>query len=215
MTNYIREPINGLTHLFGAILSFVGLLALIIKASITTESAIAIMAVTIFGISMILLYAASATYHSVIARDHVIAFLRKVDHSMIFVLIAGTYTPFCLISLHGLSGWILFSVISAIALFGVLFKLIWFQAPRWLSTSIYIAMGWIVIFFSPSLGNVIGRNGLILLIVGGVIYTIGGFIYWIKPKFMEFKHLGYHEIFHVFILLGSFFHFWCIFKYVI
>ncbi len=212
----IREPINGLTHLFGAVLSIFGLLALILKASATTDSILAISAVIIFGVSMILLYSASATYHMVIARDRVIAFLRRMDHSMIFVLIAGTYTPFCLISLNGTkTGWILFAVINGLAILGVIFKLVWFHAPRWLSTSLYIVMGWIVVFFSPSLAPVIGTAGLVYLVLGGVSYTIGGFIYWLKPKFLEFKHMGFHEIFHIFILFGSLFHFICIYWYVL
>ncbi|MUK89222.1 hemolysin III family protein [Ornithinibacillus sp. L9] len=215
MGMYIREPINGLTHLFGAILAFAGLLALVIKASIETGSALAITAVIIFGVSMILLYSASATYHMVVAKDHVIAFLRKIDHSMIFVLIAGTYTPICLISLNGVTGWILFGVINGLALLGVLYKLIWFNAPRWLSTGIYIVMGWIVVFFSSSLANIIGTNGMLLLILGGVAYTIGGFIYWLKPKYLEFKHMGFHEIFHIFILVGSLFHFFCVYWYIL
>jgi hemolysin III len=197
----MREPINGLTHLFGAILSFIGLLAMVIKASTTADSTLTIISVIIFGISMTLLYAASATYHLVVAKAHVIAFLRRLDHSMIFVLIAGTYTPLCLISLNGMTGWVLFTIISAIAVAGVSFKLIWFHAPRWLSTALYIAMGWIVVFFSSSLAPVLGTNGMALLIIGGLIYTVGAFIYWLKPKFMEFKHFGFHEIFHIFILL--------------
>ncbi|MFD1173776.1 PAQR family membrane homeostasis protein TrhA [Oceanobacillus picturae] len=215
MGTYMREPINGLTHLFGAILSFVGLLAMVIKASTTADSTLAIVSVIIFGISMTLLYAASATYHLVVAKAHVIAFLRRLDHSMIFVLIAGTYTPLCLISLSGLTGWVLFTIISAIAVAGVSFKLIWFHAPRWLSTALYIAMGWIVVFFSSSLAPVLGTNGMALLIIGGLIYTVGAFIYWLKPKFMEFKHFGFHEIFHIFILLGSLFHFLCVYVYVL
>lgn len=212
---YIREPINGLTHLFGAILSFAGLLALVIKAAATTDSMLAIMAVIIFGVSMILLYAASATYHMVVAKDHVIAFLRRIDHSMIFVLIAGTYTPLCLISLQGVTGWVLFAVISSIAIAGVTFKLVWFHSPRWLSTALYIVMGWIVVFYSPALAPIIGMNGMTLLILGGLFYTVGAFIYWLKPKFLSFKHMGFHEIFHIFILFGSLFHFFCIYRYVL
>ncbi|WP_339228715.1 hemolysin III family protein [Oceanobacillus sp. FSL K6-2867] len=215
MNNYVREPINGFTHLFGAILSIAGLVALVMKALTTTESALAITAVIIFGISMILLYAASATYHMVIAKDRIIAFLRRVDHSMIFVLIAGTYTPFCLISLNGVTGWVLFGVISGLAIAGVIFKLVWFHAPRWLSTALYVIMGWIVVFFSGSLAPIIGTNGMFYLIAGGLIYTIGAVIYWLKPAFLEFKHVGFHEIFHIFILLGTLFHFICIYGYVL
>ena len=215
MTSYIREPINGLTHLAGAILSFVGLLALVIKASISDPSALTITSVTIFGISMILLYSASATYHMVIARDKVIAFLRRLDHSMIFVLIAGSYTPFCLITLNGVTGWIIFGIVTTVAILGILFKMVWFNCPRWLSTAMYIAMGWIIIFAFSPLADALSGTGVFLLVLGGVLYTIGGVIYAVKPKFLEFKHLGFHEIFHIFIMLGSIAHFQCVFLYVI
>ncbi|WP_335872931.1 PAQR family membrane homeostasis protein TrhA [Bacillus sp. 2205SS5-2] len=215
MGTYIREPINALTHLVGAMLAFAGLLLLVIKASITTSSALSITAVILFGVSMILLYAASATYHSAIATKEVIAFLRRVDHSMIFVFIAGTYTPICLISLQGTTGWILFVVIHLLALLGVFYKLIWFRSPRWLSTLLYIAMGWLIIMFSFPLTTILGVNGMLLLLIGGIFYTIGGVIYATKPTFLTFKHLGFHEIFHLFILLGSLFHFLCIFYFVL
>lgn len=212
---YIREPINALTHLSGAILSFFALLAMVIKASITTESALTIFAVIMFGISMILLYSASATYHTVIAKDKVIAYLRKIDHSMIFILIAGTYTPFCLISLNGVTGWVLFSIITFVALCGVLFKMIWFNCPRWLSTIIYIVMGWMVIFVAPPLSEALSSTGLFLLVLGGIFYTIGGIIYGAKPKFLKSEYMGFHEIFHIFIMLGSTAHFLCVYMYVL
>ena len=215
MNSYIREPINGLTHLAGALLSFAGLLALVIKASLTTGSPLAITSVTIFGLSMILLYTASATYHMVISKDSVIAFLRKIDHSMIFVLIAGTYTPFCLISLNGVTGWTLFGIITFAALCGILFKMIWFRSPRWLSTSIYIVMGWMVIFVVPPLSSVLRTGGISLLVIGGIMYTIGGVIYALKPDFLRSKHLGFHEIFHIFIMLGSTAHFLSVYVYVL
>lgn len=212
---YIREPINGFTHLAGAILSFIGLLAMVIKASMTTGSALAITAVIIFGISMILLYSASATYHMVVARDKVIAFLRKLDHSMIFLLIAGTYTPFCLISLNGVTGWVMFAIIMIVAVSGILFKMVWFNCPRWLSTGIYIAMGWLAVFIISPLTEVVSVKGIVLLLVGGILYTIGAVIYGAKPKFLSFRHMGFHEIFHIFILLGSTAHFLCIYLYVL
>ena len=215
MNSYIREPINGLTHLAGALLSFAGLLALVIKASLTTGSALAITAVVIFGISMILLYTASATYHMVISKDSVIAFLRKIDHSMIFVLIAGSYTPYCLISLNGVAGWTLFGIITAVAVSGILFKMIWFKCPRWLSTSIYIVMGWMVVFVVAPLSEVLNSAGVFLLVAGGILYTIGGIIYAIKPDFLRSKYLGFHEIFHIFILLGSLSHFLSVYMYVL
>jgi len=215
MNNYIREPINGLTHLAGAVLAFAGLLAMVIKAAATTSSPTAITAVIIFGVSMILLYSASATYHMVIARDKVIAFLRRLDHSMIFILIAGTYTPFCFISLNGKIGAILFSIIAGIAISGVVFKMVWFNCPRWISTSLYLAMGWMIVFVLSPLTGSLNPNGLFLLILGGIFYTIGGVIYGAKPKFLQSKYMGFHEIFHIFILLGSLAHFLTVFLYVI
>lgn len=215
MNSYIREPINGLTHLAGALLSFAGLLALVIKASLTTGSALAITSVTIFGISMILLYTASATYHMVKAKDRVIAVLRRIDHSMIFVLIAGSYTPFCLISLNGMTGWTLFATITFAALCGILFKMVWFNSPRWLSTSIYIVMGWMVIFVVSPLSSVLSPGGIFWLVAGGILYTIGGVIYALKPDFLRSKYLGFHEIFHIFIMLGSLAHFLSVYLYVL
>jgi len=215
MNNYLREPINGFTHLAGAILSFVGLLALVIKTTLNNPSTIALTAVIIFGLSMILLYAASATYHLVVSSDRVVSFLRRLDHAMIFVLIAGSYTPFCLIALNGPTGWILFGIIFAAAVAGVCFKLIWFNCPRWISTLIYVAMGWISIFLMAPLNKALSSQGLALLVGGGIFYTIGALIYATKPKFLKSKYLGFHEIFHIFIMLGTLTHFLCVFKFVI
>lgn len=215
MNNYIREPINGFTHLGGAIFSFIGLLAMVIKVAQKGAGFLEVTAVILFGISMILLYSASATYHMVKAKDNVIGFLQRIDHSMIFVLIAGTYTPFTLITLKGVIGWTLFSIVTVIAICGILFKLIWFKSPRWLSTSLYIGMGWIIIFAISPLSNALGFNGTFLLTMGGIIYTIGGLIYGIKPKFLQTKHLGFHEIFHIFILLGSLMHFLSVYLFVL
>ena len=215
MAKYTREPINGFTHLFGAILSFAGLLILVIKTTLENPSPVALTAVIIFGISLILLYSASATYHLVIAKENTIKFLRKLDHSMIFILIAGSYAPFCLISLNGFKGWILFGVEILIAVLGVSFKLIWFNCPRWLSTSIYVLMGWIAVFLMGPLKIALSTQGLLLLIIGGVFYTIGAVIYATKPNFLKSKYLGFHEIFHIFIMLGTLTHFLCVFKYVI
>jgi len=212
---YIREPFNSLSHLFGAAFALLGLLAMTIKAQVTTGSLQATIAVIVFGVSMVLLYAASATYHMVIAKDRIIAFLRRVDHSMIFVLIAGTYTPYCIITLNNTLGWTLLIIVHGLALLGVIFKLSWFHSPRWLSTSIYIGMGWLILLFIGELAPQLGTGGLIFLALGGLMYTIGGIIYGAKPKFLEFKHLGFHEIFHLFILAGSLFHFISVYGYVL
>lgn len=215
MERYLREPINGLTHLAGAVLSLFAMIAMIVKAASSDQSGIAITSVVIFGVSMILLYAASAIYHSVFAKERVLLFLRRLDHSMIFLLIAGSYTPFCLISLNNSSGKILFAVVAAQAVVGIFFKMFWFNCPRWLSTTIYIVMGWMALFVFAPLTEVLAPFGFTLLVLGGVLYTIGGLIYAIKPKFMTYKNWGFHEIFHMFILFGSLCHFLCVYLYVL
>lgn len=215
MQEYIREPFNALSHLAGAVLSVVALIAMVFKASMQDSPVLHTVAIIIFGVSMILLYSASATYHMVLAKDKVIAFFRKLDHSMIFLLITGSYAPFCLIALNGTSGFVLFSVVAGIAVAGILFKMVWFNCPRWLSTGLYIGMGWIIVFLASPLSKVLSAPGLWLLIIGGMMYTIGGIIYGAKPKFLQSKYLGFHEIFHIFILLGTFSHFLCVYFYVL
>ncbi|MGH1333920.1 MAG: PAQR family membrane homeostasis protein TrhA, partial [Exiguobacterium indicum] len=182
MKAYMREPINGLTHLGGAVFAFVGLLALVIKASLERGASLAIVAAIIFGVSMMALYAVSATYHMVLASDRAIAIWRRLDHSMIYLLIAGSYAPFCLVSLNGPTGWVLFSIVMLIAVSGITFKLVWFNSPRWLSTTLYIGMGWIMVFAITPLAQVLSPLGIGLLFLGGIFYTIGGIIYGLKPR---------------------------------
>lgn len=211
MHTLFREPLNSLTHLFGIILSAVAMVVMLVK----TDTLTAMISVIIFGVSLILLYSASTIYHGIKASPTVISWLRKVDHAMIFVLIAGTYTPFCLIPLRDSIGIPLLIAIWAIALSGIGFKLIWFHCPRIISTLLYIGMGWIIVFVFQPLAAHIEKAGLVYLILGGVIYTLGGVIYAVKPKFLEFKHLGFHEIFHLFILAGSLCHFLAVNYYVL
>ncbi|WP_271853631.1 PAQR family membrane homeostasis protein TrhA [Planococcus maritimus] len=215
MTAFIREPFNALSHLAGALLSFSALLAMAIKAAYSQAPAAHVTAVVIFGLSLILLYTASTVYHSVKARPAVIAFFRKLDHSMIFLLIAGSYAPFCLIALEGTLGWSIFAIVALLGISGILFKMIWFHSPRWLSTAIYILMGWIIVFAAAPLAASMSAAGLWLLIAGGLLYTIGGVIYWLKPDFLSSRYLGFHEIFHIFILLGSTCHFLAVYLYVL
>ncbi|MGL4991916.1 MAG: PAQR family membrane homeostasis protein TrhA [Sarcina sp.] len=211
-----REPINGLTHLIGCILSIFALIFMIQKViESNLPLKLGIISVLIFGFSLILLYSASTTYHSINSNDETIAFLRRLDHSMIFILIAGTYMPFCLLVLKGPSRIIFTSLIAILTIIGIIFKMFWFNCPRTLSTSIYIFMGWISVVIIVPLYNSISLYGVLWLIFGGISYTIGGIIYAIKPKFLTFKNWGFHEIFHLFILLGSLCHFICIYFYVL
>lgn len=211
-----REPINGFTHLFGALVSLVGLILLIAKVlSSPYGNNLQLTAAITFGVSLIFLYTASSVYHLVNSTEKIIAFLRRLDHSMIFILIAGTYTPVCLIALSGHLRWIILISVWIMAISGVLFKMIWFNLPRWVSTAFYIFMGWFVIFFIKPIAYSISSLGILWLILGGVFYTIGAIIYAAKPRKLKFKHFGFHEIFHIFILLGSFSHYICIFRYVL
>ncbi len=215
MEKYLREPINSLTHWIGAILSLFALIAMLTKGLVNNSSSIAIVSVVIFGISLILLYSVSATYHGVITSEKIIFRLRKLDHSMIFILIAGSYAPFCLIALGGSKGTIFFATIASIAIAGILFRMLWFNCPRWLQTSLYIGLGWAAIFMIKPLSAVLSPTSLFLLVFGGILYTIGGVIYGLKPKKFQLGKFGFHEIFHIFIILGSLSHFICVFIYLI
>lgn len=217
MFKVFREPINGLTHLFGAALSLVALIIMIGKVYLSGNSTITLELISVitFGISLVLLYSASATYHLTKASEKIILFLRRIDHSMIFLLIGGTYIPFCLLALDGPLRIALTAIIILLTISGIVFKIFWFSCPRWLSTTLYIGMGWISIFVIYPLYTSISFMGVFWLLLGGVSYTIGGVIYAVKPKFLEFKHLGFHEIFHLFILLGSLCHFISVFFYLL
>ena len=215
MEKYLREPINSITHWIGAILSLFALIAMLVKGVLSNSSAVTIASVIIFGISLILLYSVSATYHGVITSDKIIYRLRKLDHSMIFILIAGSYAPFCLIALGGSKGTVFFSIIASIAVAGILFRMLWFNCPRWLQTALYIGLGWAAIFMIKPLSQVLSPVSLSLLVLGGVLYTIGGVIYGLKPKKLQLGKFGFHEIFHIFIILGSLCHFLCVFIYLI
>lgn len=212
---YFREPFNAISHLIGAALSVAALFAMVIKAGAENMSALHIASVVIFGVSLISLYTASTVYHSAKAKVETIAFLRKLDHSMIFLLIAGSYAPFCLIALDGTLGWTVFILVAALGISGILFKMVWFHSPRWLSTAIYIVMGWIIVFAVVPLAENLSAIGLALLVGGGIMYTVGGIIYGVKPNFLSFKYAGFHEIFHIFILLGSLCHFLAVYFYVL
>ncbi|MCT8977815.1 hemolysin III family protein [Clostridium sp. CX1] len=214
MFHNFREPVSGLTHLFGAFASVIGLIVLVVY-SVIQQSTWHIVTFSVFGISLILLYTASSVYHLVSISEKAIAILRRIDHSMIYVLIAGSYTPICLIALRGAWGWSIFGTIWGLTIVGILVKNFWFNAPRWISTAFYIGMGWLVIIAIYPLGKVLPGAGMAWLFAGGISYTIGGVIYATKRPRINFKHFGFHEIFHIFVLLGSFCHYWLMFKYML
>lgn len=215
MTNSkFREPFSGFSHMVGAIISLLGLCFLLFAQFHSNNYNIyTLISTVIFGISLILLYTASSVYHLTVAKDSIINILRKIDHAMIFVLIAGSYTPICLVLLETPIRYYMLAIIWAVAIIGILFKLYWINCPSWLSSTIYIAMGWMAIFIFNPLSKVVSSIGLSILVLGGVLYTIGGIIYCLERK-GKHRTFGAHEIFHIFVLLGSFTHYYFIYRYV-
>ena len=213
MKHYFREPINAITHLLGAMLSIIGTIILLNYTEIPM-SRTTIVSIIIFGISLVALYITSGIYHLVYTSDTVLEKLRKLDHSMIFILIAGSYTPFSMLSLTGAWKWSIITIVWSLAIIGIILKMFWMNMPRWFSTGLYIGMGWIALFALKPLYDSLSLYGFLFLLLGGIMYTIGGIIYGLKkPNFSP--EFGFHEIFHIFVLLGSFCHYWAILKYVI
>ena len=189
---------------------------LIIK-SLHEPDYIHVISLTVFIVSMILLYAASTIYHTLNLSERTNRILRKLDHSMIFVLIAGSYTPICLIVLKGPVGYFLFALVWAIALIGIIVKICWITCPKWFSSIIYIAMGWTCLPVFARLWTDLPHAAFGWLLAGGIIYTLGGVIYALKlPVFNALhKYFGSHEIFHLFVMGGSVCHFIFMYHYVI
>ena len=211
MIKKLREPVNGLTHFFAAIVAVIGLIALII---IGWKSVVKEISLSIYGISLILLFAASATYHMVKAKPKVIERLRKLDHSAIYVLIAGTYTPFCVLMFQGFWKWGLLALIWSLAVTGVASEVILIKAPRWLRVSVYIMMGWIVIAAIGEMLKVLPVGALVWLLAGGVIYTLGAIVYATKKLDLFPGRFGFHELWHIFVILAALAHFIAIAVYV-
>lgn len=208
MTITIREPGSAITHLIAMILASAAATPLLIKASMSADSR-HLLAMTVFIISMVLLYGASTLYHSVNVGGRLLKLFRKLDHMMIFVLIAGSYTPVCLIVLGGQLGYLMLGVVWGIALAGMIVKACWITCPKWFSSVLYIAMGWVCIFVFGQLIHTLPLAAFLWLLAGGLIYTAGGVIYALKlPLFnQKHAHFGSHEIFHLFVMAGSFCHF--------
>lgn len=199
----LRDPVSAWSHLIGVLLAMIGTIILLQQSGNTLDR----LGLGIFGGTLISLYLASTLYHALDISPEINLMLRKIDHLMIYILIAGTYTPICLSALTGAWGAPLLIAIWAIAAAGVALTLLWFDAPRWLTTSIYILMGWLVVIATVPLKQTVGTAGLIWLIIGGVLYTIGGVIYGTKRPNITFSMFGFHEIFHLFVLGGSFCHY--------
>lgn len=204
----LKDPVSAITHGVAMLLAVIGAIPLLLKAG-REPGVIHIFALSIFILTMILLYFSSTMYHSIDSTEKVNRRLRKMDHMMICVMIAGSYTPICLIVLHNRLGYFLCALVWATALFGILLKALWITCPKWVSSVLYIGMGWLcVLAFFPII-HALPAAGFGWLLAGGIIYTIGGIIYGLKlPLFdQRHKYFGSHEIFHIFVMLGSACHF--------
>src|SRR6266566_421807 len=213
----LREPVNGLTHLAGAALSAVGLAVLLVIA-VENRSARQVVAFSIFGASLVSMYCASAFYHSLKLSERGVAHLRRIDHMMIYILIAGTYTPICLLMLRGRLGVGLLIAVWSLAALGVLQTVAWMDAPQWLSTALYIGMGWIAVFVVRPLLTAAPPGFFLWLLAGGIVYTLGAIAHateWPRPTTGTTPRLfGSHEIWHLCVMGGSLAHYWAILAYV-
>ena len=201
-----EEKLNIWSHAFGIFLSIIALVLLIIKA-VQQHNIWMMISFPIFGVSLILLYLASTLYHA--SKEPQKRFKLKVfDHAAIYVLIAGSYTPFTLVSLNGETGWFIFSMVWVMAFTGIILKLFFTGRFKVISTAMYVLMGWLIVFYFQDLTASLHEKGTFYLILGGVLYTIGAILYSIKK--IKFNH----AIFHFFVLAGSFCHFLSIYLYV-
>ena len=208
----IKDPYSALTHFIGIIYSALLAPFILARAVYVQADYIAYWSLVVFMVSMVLLYTASTLYHTLYISERVSKVFKKIDHCMISVLIAGTYTPVCLIPLRNDGGPTLLMLVWGLAIMGIVFKLCWVTCPRWISSIIYICMGWLCVFSFPALYRILSHAAFIWLLSGGIIYTVGGVIYALKMKVFNTisPDFGSHEVFHVFVMLGNIAQFICV-----
>jgi len=213
---YIKDPGSAITHFGGFLMALFASIPLLIKA-VEGSNLTHIIALSVYALSLILLYAASTSYHTFNLSEKGNKRLKKWDHMMIFILIAGTYTPICLILLADSIGYLMLTIIWTIAVIGIFLKAFWVYCPKWVSSVLYIAMGWVCIFAVTQLHRAMPAGAFSLLVIGGVLYTIGGVLYALKLKALNnrFKYFGSHEIFHLFVIGGSVCHFTLMYVFVL
>ena len=209
----VKDPFSGFSHLFGALLSAAGLAALVLTAK-QDGDVYHVVSFAVYGISMVLLYSASAAYHLISLGSGGTKILKTLDHVMIYLLIAGTYTPYCLVPLRGAWGWSIFGVVWGMALLGIVFKFFYLGAPRWVSTGMYLVMGWVCLAAIYPMIKTIPAGGMFYLALGGIFYSVGAVIYALKKPDPLPGIFGFHEIWHLFVLAGSISHFISIYRYV-
>lgn len=213
---HIKDPGSAITHFIGMLMAIFAAVPLLIKAA-HEPGHLYMIALTIYAASLILLYAASTTYHTIDISEKVNTILKKIDHMMISVLIAGTYTPICLLVLDRKTGIPLLLLVWGIAIAGILIKAFWVYCPKWFSSVLYIGMGWTCVLAFTQILNTLSPAAFGWLLAGGIIYTIGGVIYALKLPLFNNRHknFGSHEIFHLFVMAGSACHFIVMYAYLL
>ncbi len=211
MKRWFRDPVSGLIHLVSTALALIGLVFLVIAGR---GNALRELSLVVYGLSLITLFTASTVYHLVRMPDASTSRLRKFDHSAIYVLIAGTYTPICLNYFTGFLRWGFLALIWGFALVGVVVKLFVIKAPRWVTAGIYLVMGWMALLVIKPMLEVIPTGGLLWMLTGGLLYTIGAVIYITKKLDLAPGVFGFHEVWHVFVTLAALCHFIMIYKYI-
>jgi len=208
-----NEPLSALTHLIAMLLSIAGLVLMVVFGAMHS-SASHIVGFSIFGTSLIMLYGASFVYHFASKQTPAKSTLQRLDHAMIFVLIAGTYTPICLALPERGWGWSLFGIIWGLAVIGFVLKITGIKMKNHITASIYLLMGWLIIIAILPISEWLNTSAMVWLVTGGIFYTLGCVFFILDNKVHRTKWLGMHEIFHVFVMMGSFSHFWLMIKYI-
>lgn len=206
----IKDPVSCLTHMAGFFLSILGLYLLLMAGNGPLEA----ISFAVFGTTMMLMYSASTVYHMFSLSERGTNILRKIDHIMIYLFIAGSFTPFTLLLMDGALKWTVISVIWGIAFLGIMFKLLWLHAPRWVSLAFYLGMGWLGLIVLPYTIMELPAPAAWWVVAGGLSYTIGAVVYGIQKPNPSPDWFGFHEIWHLFVMGGSFCHFWAIFNYL-
>ena len=212
---YIKDPGSAITHFIGMVMAIPAAIPLLIKAARQSDP-LYIVAMGVYALSLILLYTASTAYHTFDRSERINTILKKIDHMMISVLIAGSYTPICLLVLEKKTGLVLLGIVWGIALIGILIKAFWVYCPKWVSSVLYIGMGWTCVLAFGQIFHAMSPAGFGWLLAGGIIYTVGGIIYALKlPVFNNrHKYFGSHEIFHLFVMGGSLCHYIVMYAYI-
>lgn len=213
MVRRFREPDNGLTHLAGAVLAL-ATLGVLVGLALRAGSPRLLVAFIVFGLSLVGLYTASALYHSLPLGPLGVARLQRLDHVMIYMLIAGSYTPFCVVALRGGWGWGLLGAVWALAAGGIALKLAWRHAPIWLSPLLYVALGWLATAATPAFLAAVPARGLAWVLAGGIVYTLGTLVFALERPRLRPGVFGSHALWHLLVIAGSACHVWAVVRYL-